>query len=105
MYSFVSDVDTINDKPAVEWESIYGGRNWQTYKSDVELEAAIKKNQAYNDLHQEHIDAILKEQDEQWLHMLMLDLEKDPTDTMCLSDHELNRVKEYRERLIAKHSA
>ena len=66
MFKFLSDVETAENNFMVEWEYSDGGRFWQLFDSEEEMNAAIATNQSYNDSHKEEVDAIHLES-ELWL--------------------------------------
>lgn len=64
---FLSDVDMLtNGEFGVEWEWSDGGRYWQGFATVEARDNAIAANQAYNDAHQDEVDAHFKAEDE-WL--------------------------------------
>lgn len=105
MFQYVSDVDEINNVPAVEWQFSDGSRFWVKYESFEAREKAIEDNELYNSFYAKEIEAERAENEDAFAHMLLEQIETGLTKYREMGPHEQKIVDAYKQKLLSKYSA
>lgn len=69
---FVSDIEIHEGSYAIEWEYAYGGRWWQSFETEQDLNDALTENEKELDENKEEVDQYRLEER---LHLIQMSIE------------------------------